>query len=109
MGGRSDVVHDIEMRIRLLGIGTPTASLRRMSPGYVIEVEQDGTVDHRFGAASSPTGARNSCNAREPSAFYLHYDHRGDYPRVVLTRWDQAARKVLELRVFGPKPLSAKA
>src|SRR6185369_3917761 len=35
----------------------------------------------------------------------LHYDHCGDYPRLVLTRWDQGAGKVADLNVYGPPPL----
>jgi ribonuclease BN (tRNA processing enzyme) len=35
----------------------------------------------------------------------LHYDHCGDYARLVLTRWDQGAGKVPELPVYGPPPL----
>ena len=39
------------MRIRLLGTGTPTPSLRRMCSGYVVEVGEDVIVfDHGFGA-----------------------------------------------------------
>jgi len=33
------------MRIRLLGTGTPTPSLKRMCSGYVVEVAGDGRVD----------------------------------------------------------------
>ena len=39
------------MRIRLLGTGTPTPSLRRMCSGYVVEIGEDVLVfDHGFGA-----------------------------------------------------------
>jgi len=39
------------MRIRLLGTGTPTPSLRRMCSGYVVEIGDDVIVfDHGFGA-----------------------------------------------------------
>ena len=34
-----------------------------------------------------------------------HYDHIGDYPRLLLTRWDQAAGSVRELEVYGPPGL----
>jgi ribonuclease Z len=95
------------MRIRLLGTGTPTPSLRRMCSGYVVETGQDVIVfDHGFGAhhrllelgipATSVTHLFLS---------HLHYDHCGDYPRLLLTRWDQGAGQVPELAVFGPSPL----
>jgi ribonuclease Z len=39
------------VRIRLLGSGTPTPSLRRMCSGYVVEIGNDVIVfDHGFGA-----------------------------------------------------------
>jgi ribonuclease BN (tRNA processing enzyme) len=36
-----------------------------------------------------------------------HYDHIGDYPRLLLTRWDQGAGRVPELEVFGPPGMKA--
>ena len=96
------------MKIRLLGTGTPTPSLARMCSGYLIEVGDDRIVlDHGFGAhhrllelgvpATSITHLFLS---------HLHYDHCGDYARLVLTRWDQGAGKIGELDVFGPAPLA---
>jgi len=38
------------MRLRLLGTGTPTPSLKRMCSGYVVEIGDDVLVfDHGFG------------------------------------------------------------
>jgi ribonuclease Z len=95
------------MRIRLLGTGTPTPSLTRMCSGYVVEIGKDVIVfDHGFGAhhrllelGISPTKVTHFfCS-------HLHYDHMGDYPRLVLTRWDQGAGKIPELKVYGPPPM----
>ena len=95
------------MRIRLLGTGTPTPSLKRMCSGYVVEIGSDVIVfDHGFGAhhrllelGISPTQVTHFfCS-------HLHYDHMGDYPRLLLTRWDQGAGRIPELQVFGPPPL----
>ncbi len=36
---------------------------------------------------------------------HLHYDHCSDYVRLFLTRWDQGADKIPELKVFGPPPI----
>jgi ribonuclease Z len=96
------------MRIRLLGTGTPTPSLRRMSSGYVIEVERDVIVlDHGFGAHHRLMELGIPATRVSHLFFtHLHYDHCGDYSRMVLTRWDQGAGNIPELRVFGPKPLS---
>jgi ribonuclease Z len=96
------------MKLRLLGTGTPTPSLRRMCSGYVLEHGNDVMVfDHGFGAhhrllelgipATKVTHAFLS---------HMHYDHIGDYPRLVLTRWDQGAGTIPELKVYGPPPLA---
>ena len=37
---------------------------------------------------------------------HLHYDHCGDYARLVLTRWDQGAGRVPDLKVYGPPPIA---
>ena len=95
------------MRIRLLGTGTPTPSLKRMCSGYVVEIGADTIVfDHGFGAhhrllelGIPPTQVTHFfCS-------HLHYDHMGDFPRLLLTRWDQGAGKIPELKVYGPPPI----
>jgi len=95
------------MRIRLLGTGTPTPSLRRACSGYIVEIGADVIVfDHGFGAHQRMMELGVPAT-RVTHAFFshVHYDHCGDYPRLVLTRWDQGAGKVPELKVFGPPPL----
>lgn len=95
------------MRIRLLGTGTPTPSLRRMCSGYVVEVGDDVILfDHGFGAHHRLLELKIPAT-RVTHLFlsHLHYDHCGDYPRLVLTRWDQGAGKVADLNVYGPPPL----
>lgn len=95
------------MQIWLLGTGTPTPSLRRMCSGYVVKCGDDVIVfDHGFGAHHRllELGIR----ATEVSHLFIshhHYDHMGDYPRLLLTRWDQGAGRIPELEVFGPPPL----
>ena len=95
------------MKLWLLGTGTPTPSLSRACSGYLIEAGGDLIVfDHGFGAyhrllelGVSPT--------RVTHAFFSHhhYDHMGDYARLVLTRWDQGAGLIPDLKVYGPPPL----
>lgn len=96
------------MRIRILGSGTPTPSLRRMSSGYLIEIGDDVIVlDHGFGAHHRllEAGVR-ATDVTHLFFTHLHYDHCGDYARMVLTRWDQGAGQTPELKVFGPSPLA---
>ena len=95
------------MRIRLLGTGTPTPSLRRMCSGYLVEIGDDVIVlDHGFGAHHRLLEI--GVPATRVTHFFcshLHYDHMGDFPRLVLTRWDQGAGKIPELKVYGPPPI----
>jgi ribonuclease Z len=96
------------MRIRLLGTGTPTPSLHRMSSGYVIEIGDDVIVlDHGFGAHHRLLELGIPATRVTHLFFtHLHYDHCGDYARMVLTRWDQGAGQVPDLNVYGPAPLA---
>jgi ribonuclease BN (tRNA processing enzyme) len=96
------------MRIRLLGSGTPTPSLRRMCSGYLIEIGDDVIVlDHGFGAHHRLLELGVAATQVSHLFFsHLHYDHCGDYARMVLTRWDQGAGQVPDLKVFGPAPLA---
>ena len=73
-----------------------------MCSGYVVEVGNDVIVfDHGFGAhhrllelGIPPTRVTHFfCS-------HLHYDHMGDYPRLLLTRWDQGAGRIPELKLF---------
>jgi ribonuclease BN (tRNA processing enzyme) len=95
------------MRLRLLGTGTPTPSLKRACSGYVVEIGDDVIgMDHGFGAYQrllelgiAPTRVSHFfCS-------HLHYDHMGDYPRLLLTRWDQGVGLIPELKVYGPPPI----
>lgn len=95
------------MELWLLGTGTPTPSLRRMCSGYVVKVGDDYVVfDHGFGAHHRLLELGIPAT-RVSHAFFSHhhYDHMGDYPRLLLTRWDQGAGKLPELHVYGPPPL----
>jgi ribonuclease Z len=92
------------MRLWLLGTGTPTPSIKRMCSSYLVQVGNDKLIfDHGFGSHQRllelgllPTQVSH--------AFFSHhhYDHIGDYPRLLLTRWDQAAGAGSDLQVFGP-------
>jgi len=96
------------MRVRLLGTGTPTPSLRRMCSGYVVEIGDDVIVlDHGFGAHHRLLELGIPATRVTHLFFtHLHYDHCGDYGRMVLTRWDQGAGQIPDLKVFGPPPLA---
>lgn len=95
------------MKLWLLGTGTPTPSVQRMCSSYLLQIGDDHVLfDHGFGSHQRllelglpPT--------RISHVFFSHhhYDHIGDYGRLLLTRWDQASGRVPELEVFGPRGL----
>ena len=95
------------MRLWLLGTGTPTPSLRRMCSGYAVKTGVDTIVfDHGFGAHHRLLEAGIRATDVTHAFFsHHHYDHIGDYPRLLLTRWDQGAGRIPELCVYGPPGL----
>ncbi len=95
------------MKITLLGTGTPTPSLKRMSSGYLIEIkgnvilfDNGPGVYHRMMEAGV-----QAVDVTHQFFSHLHYDHCSDYVRLLLTRWDQGAGEIPELKVFGPPPI----
>lgn len=92
------------MRIRLLGTGSPTPSLKRASSGYLVEIGErkvlfdfgPGTF-HRLMQADVPPA-----QITDLFITHLHYDHWLDYVRLVITRWDQGAGRIPELNIHGP-------
>jgi len=96
------------MKLTLLGTGTPNPSLTRASSGYLVEAGGATIVfDHGPGAHHRllETGTR-AVDVSHLFFSHFHYDHCLDYPRLVLTRWDQGADRIPDLNVFGPSPLT---
>lgn len=96
------------MKFTLLGTGTPAPSLKRMASGYLLEIGDDVVVvDHGPGAHHRllETG-RRATDVTHCFLSHLHYDHFMDFPRLLMTRWDQGAGDVAELDVYGPQPLA---
>ncbi len=97
------------MRIVLLGTGTPNPSLKRMSSGYMVEVNND-VILFDFGPGAYHRLMETGMPLTRVSQLFfshLHYDHCLDYARLVLTRWDQGHGAIPELEVFGPAPIGA--
>jgi ribonuclease BN (tRNA processing enzyme) len=99
------ILRRISMRIRLLGTGTPTPSLKRMSAGYLVE------TGHRkilfdFGPGAYHRLLQAGVQPAQVTDLFLthlHYDHCLDYVRLLMTRWDQGAGNIPELNVYGPE------
>jgi ribonuclease BN (tRNA processing enzyme) len=94
------------MQLTLLGTGTPTPSLTRAGAGYLLEIGADVIViDHGPGAHHRLLQAgRRAVDVTHLFLSHLHYDHCCDVARLLLTRWDQGAGQVPELRIYGPPP-----
>ncbi len=92
------------MRVTLLGTGTPTPSLLRMSSGYLLRIGDDVILfDHGPGAYHRMMQAGIQATDVSHVFFsHLHYDHCLDYARLLITRWDQAGETIPELKVYGP-------
>ena len=95
------------MKLTLLGTGTPTPSLKRASSGYLLEVGDDVMLwDHGPGAYHRMMEAgKRAVDVSHVFFSHLHYDHCSDYVRLLLTRWDQGADRIPELKVYGPPPI----
>jgi ribonuclease BN (tRNA processing enzyme) len=95
------------MRLTLLGTGTPTPSLKRASSGYMLEIGDDVMLwDHGPGTYHRMMEAgKRAVDISHVFFSHLHYDHCSDYVRLFLTRWDQGADRIPELKVFGPPPI----
>lgn len=95
------------MKIVLLGTGTPAPSLERQCSGYLIDTGQDVIVmDHGYGAHHRLLEAGyKPTDVTHVFLSHVHYDHVGDYPRLVMQHWDMGAGKTPELNVFGPHPI----
>ncbi|MGH6815244.1 MAG: MBL fold metallo-hydrolase [Hyphomicrobiaceae bacterium] len=95
------------MKITLLGTGNPSPSLKRMGSGYIVSVADDVIVfDHGPGSHHRLLEAGTKATDVTHTFFsHLHYDHFIDFPRLLLTRWDDGAARIPELKVYGPKPI----
>lgn len=96
------------MKFTLLGTGTPAPSLKRMSSGYLLEIGNDVIVlDHGPGAHHRFLElGRKAVEVTHCFLSHLHYDHFMDYPRLLMTRWDQSDGKLPPLKVLGPAPIA---
>ncbi len=95
------------MKLWLLGTGTPEPSLNRASSGYIIQIEDYFIVfDQGFGSFHRILQLGIPITKiKYVFLSHYHFDHIGDFPRLLLTHWDQGAGDIPDLNVFGPPPL----
>src|SRR5690625_2540194 len=95
------------MKLWLLGTGTPEPSLQRASSGYVVQLNDSYIVfDHGFGSFHRLLQLGIPVTKiKHVFLSHYHFDHIGDFPRLLLTHWDQGAGQIPDLKVYGPPPL----
>ena len=94
----------MSLRLTLLGTGTPTPSLERGGCSFLVE-QDDATILFDCGPATVRRLLAAGVLPTQVSHLFLthlHYDHCMDYGYLVLTRWDQGAGQIPDLRVYGP-------
>jgi len=92
------------MNITLLGTGSPEASTRRVSSGYLVETQADvilfdcggGVFDRLLQAGRKPSDVTHLFFT------HLHSDHMMDYARLIHAAWDESGETP---KVFGPAPI----
>ena len=75
-----------------------------MSAGYLVETETRKVL-FDFGPGAYHRMLEAGVRPVEITDVFfthLHYDHCLDYVRLLMTRWDQGAGRIPELRVYGP-------
>jgi ribonuclease BN (tRNA processing enzyme) len=96
------------MKLTLLGTGTPTPSLKRASSSYLLEIGADVMLmDHGPGAHHRLLeSGKRAVDVTHAFFSHLHYDHCLDLVRLFMTRWDQGADRIPELKIYGPPPIA---
>jgi len=94
----------IRFTLTLLGTGNPTPEARRAGPSFLVTLGEErllfdcgpGCVQRLMQKDVSPTDVSHLFLT------HLHFDHCVDYAYLVLSRWDQGAGRIPELKVYGP-------
>lgn len=92
------------MKVTLLGTGNPVPSTSRVGSSYLVETGDNVMLfDHGHGSHQRLLDAGHAAaGITHLFLTHLHYDHCCDVPRLVLSRWDQAAHAVPPLVIHGP-------
>lgn len=93
------------MKLQLLGTGTPTPSLERVSSGYILEIGSNLILfDAGPGSYIRYLQTGRALTDITHAVFsHFHYDHAADFTSFALARWDQSAGRFPELKVYGPQ------
>ena len=95
-----------EVRLFLIGCGTPTPTPQRFGSCFVVQVQNENLM-FDCGPASTYKMLQVGLNPIDISHLFFthhHYDHNADYPCFLLCRWDHERGDVPRLKVYGPPP-----
>ena len=95
-----------ELKLHVLGSGTPQPNKERWGSGFIVESENE-LLMFDCGPASTYKMIQMDIDPRKvTSLFFTHHhsDHDLDYPTFLLTRWETSLGEEEELEIFGPPP-----
>lgn len=92
--------------IVLLGCGTPVPRKERFGTSFLVRVGDDHLLFDCGPATTYKLIQSGYLPGQIDHLFFTHhhFDHNVDYPCFILTRWDQGAGKIMDLKVYGPSP-----
>jgi ribonuclease Z len=95
-----------DLRLTLLGAGTPTPTPERFGSAEIVHVGPERLM---FDCGPAATHKLVKAGIRPTDVDHLffthhHFDHDVDYPCFLLCRWDQGAGLERTLQVYGPGP-----
>ena len=93
-------------RLWLIGSGTPTPTKDRFGTCFVVEIGNELIMIDCGPAATYKMVKAGLYPTRVNHLFFTHhhFDHNADYGCFLVCRWDQAAGKGSDLKVWGPPP-----
>ena len=90
----------------VLGAGTPRPDADRFGSSYLLDVP-GGPLLFDCGPAATQKLVRAGFRTTDVERLFFthhHFDHNADYATFALSRWDQGADLIPDLRVHGPWP-----
>lgn len=97
-----------DVRLCVLGAGTPTPTSERFGSGYAVVVGKEVLLVD-CGPATTEKLVQAGLWPLDVSHLFFthhHFDHDVDYPCLLLCRWDQSTGREPTLQVYGPAPTS---
>ena len=96
----------LEPGLVILGAGTPRPDADRFGSSYLLDLGGERLL-FDCGPATTQKLARAGFRSTEVERLFFthhHFDHNADYAAFALSRWDQGADLIPDLRVHGPWP-----